>query len=239
MVSQLLFGEVFEVLGASEDGKWLFIRLHSDQYEGWIDSLQATPLQENYYTAHIAQPHPVCSSPCALLRLDQQVLYITAGATLPFYENGSGYINKQYYWYEEGYRKAEAATVETLLAIAQSYLHSPYLWGGRSLWGIDCSGFVQQVFKTAGYHLRRDAYQQAEQGCLVESLSQAQAGDLAFFEREGRIIHVGLLVAPDQIIHARGAVRIDPLDATGILDEAAGAYSHQLAFVRRIININQ
>jgi hypothetical protein len=236
MVSQLLFGEVFELLEASENNKWLRVRLHFDHYEGWIDALQATPLQEDYYHAYTAQLHPVCSSPYALLRLEQGIVPITMGASLPFYESGSGHINTAYYWYEEGYRKPEAAEAESLLAIAQSYLHSPYLWGGRSLWGIDCSGFVQQVFKTAGYQLQRDAYQQAEQGHLLRDLSQAQAGDLAFFERDGRIIHVGILLEPNKIIHARGAVRIDPFDAQGILDEAAGVYSHQLAFVRNIIN---
>jgi cell wall-associated NlpC family hydrolase len=122
---------------------------------------------------------------------------------------------------------------EQVIYLSYFFLNTPYLWGGRSVFGIDCSGFSQLVFKMAGKRLLRDACQQAGQGTPVKS-DQAQAGDLAFFTNEsGRVVHVGILLEKGLIIHAAGKVRIDQLTAEGIINVDTGLKTHSLSGIRR------
>ncbi|HRG90423.1 MAG TPA: C40 family peptidase, partial [Chitinophagales bacterium] len=118
--------------------------------------------------------------------------------------------------------------------VAMRYLNAPYLWGGRSPFGIDCSGFTQVVFKFADVQLMRDAYQQAEQGAMVNFVEESQPGDLAFFSNDnGKIIHVGIVLKDQRIIHSSGKVRIDRLDHFGIYNADTKKYSHQLKVIKR------
>ena len=127
-------------------------------------------------------------------------------------------------------------TLSLLLKIARKYLNAPYLWGGRSPFGIDCSGFSQIVFKMLGVKLLRDASQQVSQGRIIDFVEQAQAGDLAFFEnKKKRIAHVGIVFPDQKIIHAHGKVRIDNLDHFGIFNEENNKYTHRLRVVKRIL----
>lgn len=129
---------------------------------------------------------------------------------------------------------ADAFTAENIREVASKYLDVPYLWGGRSSCGIDCSGFSQQVFRRFGIKLPRDAYQQAELGEVVGFLQEAVCGDLAFFDNEeGRITHVGIMLGNDQIIHASGKVRIDRIDHLGIVQSETGLRTHKLRIIKR------
>ena len=119
---------------------------------------------------------------------------------------------------------------------AMQFLNAPYLWGGRSLFGIDCSGLVQMAYKLKNIRLKRDASQQAEQGEAVASLEEAEPGDLAFFENEvGRICHVGILIDRQKILHCSGRVRNDLIDQQGIFHNDLHEYTHKLKMIRRII----
>jgi cell wall-associated NlpC family hydrolase len=119
---------------------------------------------------------------------------------------------------------------------AMLYLNSPYQWGGRSPFGIDCSGFAQMVYKLKKIKLLRDASQQATQGEVVNLLEEAEPGDLAFFDNEeGNITHVGILLDHFRVIHASGSVRIDSIDHEGIYDEKQGKYTHRLRLMKRIV----
>ena len=123
--------------------------------------------------------------------------------------------------------------------VARLYLNTPYLWGGRTPFGIDCSGFVQMVYRFAGIQLPRDASLQVKGGVSLGFIDEAQPGDLAFFEsEEGAIVHVGILTGNRRIIHASGTVRVDPIDHHGIFNMQANGYSHRLRIVKRFFPVS-
>jgi len=116
------------------------------------------------------------------------------------------------------------------------YLHAPYVWGGRSPFGIDCSGFTQMAYKIAGIQLLRDASQQATQGETISFISDARPGDLLFFDdEEGFITHTGILMPDSRVIHASGRVRVDKVDHQGIFDQESGKYTHKLRLIKKIL----
>jgi cell wall-associated NlpC family hydrolase len=116
------------------------------------------------------------------------------------------------------------------------YLNAPYLWGGKTPFGIDCSGFTQMVYKLNGYNIYRDASQQATQGEALSFIEESEPGDLAFFDNnEGSITHVGIIMKDNYIIHAHGCVRIDRLDHTGIFNNEMNTHTHKLRVIKRII----
>ncbi len=107
--------------------------------------------------------------------------------------------------------------------------------GRKTVFGTDCSGFTQTVYKILGIPLLRDAYQQAAQGETVSLLQEVRPGDLAFFDNpEGRITHVGIMLDEQRIIHASGKVRIDPIDNQGIVNADTGERTHQLRLIKRV-----
>ena len=128
-----------------------------------------------------------------------------------------------------------------LQSIQESFLGAPYLWGGRTPWGVDCSGLVQMIFILMGIYLPRDAAQQAEEGDVVDLLDLSEPGDLVFFDNdEGRIVHVGVVLTRNdeddlRVAHASGRVRIDRLDQQGIYNAEEGRYTHKLRLVRRVL----
>ena len=123
-----------------------------------------------------------------------------------------------------------------LLEIASLYLNAPYLWGGKTPFGIDCSGFTQLVYKLCGYSLLRDARDQATQGEVLSFIEESEPGDLAFFDNEeGSIVHVGIIMNDYNIIHAHGKVRIDTLDHSGIYNNDLNKHTHSLRYIKKII----
>ncbi len=164
-------------------------------------------------------------------------LTVFKGSSLPHYENQSFKINDELFEFNAAVTGGtNQSSIAQLPAFAMSFLNMPYLWGGRSPAGIDCSGFTNIVYKLAGIRLRRDAWQQSEQGILINFIDEARPGDLAFFQNEeGKIIHVGIILQQQKIIHASGRVRIDTIDHYGIYDEELKKYTHQLRLIRRMI----
>lgn len=236
MVSQLLFGETYSVTEYEKD--WLKIQMHFDNYTGfisinqhlsitnqWLNLIQTT---QRWYAAELMQTvtnHDI-TFPILIgselhefdginFKMGKDRLVYT-GNTLP--DNGEyrqqDFINK----------------------ISKKFLNAPYLWGGRSPFGVDCSGLVQVVFKICGIQLPRDAYQQAESGSAVNFILEAQPGDLCFFDNgNDKIVHVGILLKDQKIIHASGKVRIDPIDHYGIYNPTIKKYSHKLRIIKRVL----
>ena len=235
MVTQLLFGELVEIL--EQKGSWLRIRCLWDNYLGWVDRQQIqviTPAEKDRYESNIAYSLELMQGVMA----DDYCIPITLGASLADFDGIKFYFNNRSFTYSGQVINPDniSPSSELLLKIARRYLHAPYLWGGRSPVGIDCSGFTQMVFKLVGIKMPRDAYQQVERGRLVDFIEQAQAGDLAFFEnRKGKITHVGIIMPEGKIIHASGQVRIDRIDHYGIFNNDTQKYSHKLRVVKRIL----
>ncbi|MEB0263326.1 MULTISPECIES: NlpC/P60 family protein [unclassified Mucilaginibacter] len=229
MVSQVLFGEAFEILEWKD--KWVQITTAYDNYTGWIDRLQFVMLGHLAYKRLVQTPPPVTFSAVtqAWKIIDNTVVHLPAGASLAFLEGTTSYVGNQKFEII-----GTIGDTNSILNIAQSFLNAPYLWGGRTHFGIDCSGFTQVVYKLRGIALKRDASQQAEQGELVDSVLKAKPGDLAFFNNpEGRITHVGIIMGGGKIIHASGKVKIDSIDTEGIYSEELKRHTHRLKVVKR------
>lgn len=237
MTSQLLFGDHFEIIEKSD--KWARIRTAYDGYEGWIDNKQFARISfDDYLALKDSLVLGLGISHQATKLSSNEHLHLVAGTSLPFIENNRLRINDEFYKViTNPVKPSHALFKEKVEEYARFYLGTPYLWGGRSIFGIDCSGFTQMVFKQFGVRLKRDAWQQAEQGELVGFLTEAKAGDLAFFDNEeGRIVHVGIMLDNATIIHASGRVRIDTIDNQGIYNKEMKRHTHKLRIIKRFIS---
>ncbi len=236
MVSQLLFGDRVTVLEKAE--KWCLIKTRHDGCKGWMDPKQLGKIDplffnnENQYQL-LASLQPVNE----LIGEDGSKYYLTPGSSLPFCNQEGCLIGNKFF--KLNFLPIKPQHNQFLNKVAETatfFLNAPYLWGGRTIFGIDCSGFSQMVYKILGFVIKRDAWQQAEQGTPVDFISEAQTGDLAFFDNDfGKIIHVGLMLGNDKIIHASGKVRIDLIDNQGIYNAEIGRYTHQLRMIKRLV----
>ena len=233
MVSQVLFGEHFKVLDKSK--QWRKIRLAYDKYEGWIDEKQYLEITKEYYIESNSNPIFVSNELVDFAsNVNNQLLTIPLGSTLPFYDKGSFSLKTEKFTFE-GKIASDKRKKGDLIKTAFMYLNTPYLWGGKTPFGIDCSGLTQMVYKLNGYKLLRDASQQATQGEVLSFIEESEPGDLAFFDNsEGEIIHVGIIMANNHIIHASGCVRIDRIDQSGIFNEQLKKHTHKLRVIKKI-----
>lgn len=229
MVSQLLFGETFEIM--EQEAEWLRVITTFDGYEGWLHHLQFARFEQAEYSRILKEPttHTRSFVTAALKPADNSVLYLPFNSVLPLYDGRHCHINDEAIQID-----LKTNLDEDLLATALSFLNVPYLWGGRTHFGIDCSGFSQALMLCKGVHLKRDAWQQTEQGQAVDFFQEAVLGDLAFFDNaEGHIVHVGMMLDNQNIIHASGRVKIEQIDGQGIYSAELKRYTHKLRIVKR------
>ncbi len=227
LVSQVLYGEIFKILEQRKN--WSKIRLSFDQYEGWIDSKQYIEITEDTYLQLENGPLKLSLDLVEFIEDKEAQLYpILLGSTL----NGLSILNHRY----DGHFATSINAKENIVSTAFLYLNSPYLWGGKTPFGIDCSGFTHMAYKLNGYKLLRDASQQATQGEALSFIEESEPGDLAFFDNnEGVITHVGIIMKDNYIIHAHGKVRIDRLDHSGIFNVDKKMHTHKLRVIKKII----
>lgn len=223
MVSQLLYGDTFSVLG--REGKWVQVETTFDNYKGWVDAKQIREFDEKNLPEKLTFSVDLVEY---VTDEKNQLLTIVLGSDVSHLKK----LNHHFEGNTYSGKLAKCKLVETSLM----YLNSPYLWGGKSPFGIDCSGFVQMVYKLAGHQLPRDAWQQASVGETLSFIEESEPGDLAFFDNsDGKIVHVGIILCNHQIIHAHGKVRIDKLDQYGIFNTDTNKHSHQLRVIKKVL----
>ena len=227
MVSQALYGESFKII--EQRKKWSKIRLAFDKYEGWIDNKQHLIISEENYLQLQSEPPQLSSDLVDFVSMEnKQLLSICLGSTI----STSSLLSHTF----EGNFQATKQEKSEIINTALLYLNAPYLWGGKTPFGIDCSGFTQMVYKLNGHAILRDASQQATLGEPLSFIEESEPGDLAFFDNaEGNIVHVGIIMEDHYIIHAHGKVRIDRLDHTGIFNAELKKHSHKLRVIKRIV----
>ncbi|MBK3519613.1 C40 family peptidase [Carboxylicivirga marina] len=236
MVTQLLFGETFDVIDKLEG--WCKIMIHHDGYEGWINAKLVQPLLDKEVENWMKAEKWIVPAPfIKIVSEPDKTTHLLSGGSSIFFnssDRNSFIIGNKEYYISGNYSSSKP--VASIAESASAFINAPYLWGGRSFYGIDCSGLTQNVFKIAGFQLPRDASQQVELGSIINFVEEAVLGDLAFFDNEeGAITHVGLCLGKGEIIHASGRVRIDKLDHQGIFDEESKKYSHKLRVIKRVL----
>ncbi len=230
MLTQLLFGDSIEIL--DDKGKWLFVKILFDNYEGWVDKkcidLSVGPADVAFL---------VFKNNLSLKNISTgQKVVAAIGCSIPEINDNKFALGNEQFKLEDSSKLLLPGDITHLDAAIEEVVSLPYLWGGKSGFGFDCSGLVQYLARVIGVDISRDASEQADEGTTLSFINEAQKGDLAFFDdTEGLIHHVGMMLGNGKIIHASGIVRIDSIDHQGIFNNKTGAYTHRLRVVKRII----
>ncbi|WP_397446130.1 NlpC/P60 family protein [Polaribacter sp. R77954] len=234
MISQVLFGESFTILEGNKH--WSKIKLSFDNYEGYIDNKQFEIITDDVFY-ELTNDHEIYSGEIIDFITDSNNNFYTIplGSRLPFFKKDEFYLSHKKFRFEGTTFSGKLPKTE-IIQKAFIFLNTPFLWGGKTPFGIDCSGFTQMVYKMCGYQLYRDANAQAKQGEVLSFIEECEPGDLAFFDNdEGEIIHVGIILKDYHIIHAYGKVRIDTLDHSGIFNTDLQTHTHNLRVIKKII----
>ncbi len=232
MVSQLVFGEGVYIVEATGT-EWIRVRCKYDGYPGWCQFSHITQVNEADFSR---EGSLLTAGWVNEIAYNGQQMFVPYGSSLPALQDGKYICDKNNIDFNGASLNLDEVKIDNRLIelTAFKFLNTAYLWGGKTVFGTDCSGFTQTVFKFLNLKLPRDAYAQAESGKTVDFLQEVLCGDLAFFDDEtGRIIHVGLLLNTQEIIHAAGKVRIDKIDNAGIINSDTGLRTHRLRIIKR------
>lgn len=228
-LTQMLFGEPCEI--TDQCPRWKRVKSALDGQEGWADFKMISPMTDDEYQAYIQDWNATTARVLfpiayAVSENNGQTVPLTAGTRLPKYRNGEFEVLgvKFRIQPEMVAEKPLEMNAQNVMQVTRFMLNIPYLWGGKSAMGIDCSGFTQTVQTLFGHQLLRNAREQITQGTVIERLSDAQAGDLVFFDHyDGRVSHVGLLLDQERVMHSSGRVKVEMIDDEGIISQEPSA----------------
>ncbi len=228
LISEILYGETFSIVSRKKN--WVKVIIYWDEYEGWVNLNQFLSITLKDFKLINSNNQKYLTDLIQYLECENhQIFPVCMGSNI----GASEYLNNYCEWTP---KKVNKDIRSSIITSAYKYLHSPYLWGGRSPFGIDCSGLTQMCYKLQGIKIKRDAWQQSEQGTTLSFIEESNPGDLAFFDDdEGKIIHVGILLKNNYIIHSHGKVRIDKIDQTGIFNINTNNHSHKLRLIKKIL----
>lgn len=227
IITQLLFGDLVEIIEKGQP--WIKIRFPQENYEGWMDFKQLSYLNSAEYE-RLKNNNPLyLKDAMSQINGPEGLQTIFLGSALHQLKGNQMQVGNNTYQFVNLPNQIERSLVETALI----YLNTPYLWGGKSLFGIDCSGLVQNCFKAQGKVIPRDASQQVYFGHEI-AYTDRQIGDVPFFiNAKGIVHHVGILTEKNKIIHAAGQVRVDPFTDQGIFREDLNKFTHHYHSIRR------
>lgn len=235
VTTQLLFGDIYRVIKYTEDQKWAHIQLYQDEMTGWIDYKQHHYISQAYFEYLQTVEYRISLEISAYLLINRRSIPIVLGSIVPITDQQLFPEEQPVAFTGESKRVHQRRDHEFLIEVSKRYLGAPYMWGGKSPFGIDCSGFTQMVYKICGYNIKRDSWQQAMMGTEV-NWAERFTGDLAFFSNtQGKIIHVGIMLPDSKIIHASGEVRVDECTEKGIVHHQTKTLTHILSHIKRII----
>ncbi len=235
-VTQLLFGDHYSVIQRSRDNDWIRILVNFDNYEGWISAKQHHSISSEFFQEINKNEYRISTDLTSLALYKKKPILIVIGSVLPVSDTEIFDAGEHFAYNGESKGLGQKRDYEFLHQAAMKYLNVPYIWGGKSPFGIDCSGFTQMTFKLAGYFLNRDSHEQVKQGIDIRDFSMTKPGDLAFFtNQKDKVGHVGIILDKNMIIHSSGFVRIDKIDENGIFNEFIGEYTHHYFTSRRIL----
>lgn len=236
-ISQLLFGDHYEVTGESKDGKWLWINVYYDMSEGWIDASQHHPITKEHYDYINRADFKITTDLATSILYNKSPLLIFIGSIIPISSTELFKMEEQFAFNGDSKSLGMKRDFEFLKHIASKYLNAPFQWGGKSPFGIDAPGFVQMAFKLNGYRLGRTVQEQLRQGKEIKIFSEALPGDVLFFNSNGeKPGHVGILLDDNKVIHAYGKVHINTMSEEGILNPDVKSKPYRVSLIRRILS---